>query len=164
MSDAVAVRPATRGDCALLVEMMRELAEFEQLLDIFQTTEQRLDDALFGERPCAEALIGEVHGAAAGYAVFFTTFSTFVAQPGIWLEDVYVRPDHRRAGVATALLSAVAARVLERGEGRLEFSALDWNERALDFYDGLGAEVLGDWLMLRMTGEPLRRLAAGASA
>ncbi len=164
MSGAVVVRPATGGDAALLVEMMRELAEFEQLLDIFQTTEQRLQDALFGPRVAAEGLIGEVDGEVAGYAVFFTTFSTFVAQPGIWLEDVYVRPALRGSGVGTALLSAVASRVLELGEGRLEFSALDWNERALRFYDGLGAEVLGDWLMLRMTGEPLRRLAAGASA
>ncbi len=164
MSGAVGVRPAVAGDAALLVEMMRELAEFEHLLEIFQTTEQRLDDALFGPRAVAAALIGEVDGQAAGYAVFFTTFSTFVAQPGIWLEDVYVRPALRGSGVGTALLSAVAARVLELGEGRLEFSALDWNERALRFYDGLGAEVLGDWLMLRMTGEPLRRLAAGPSA
>lgn len=145
-----------------MLEMFRELAEFEHLEDQLLATEELILAALFGERPAAEALIAESEGEPAGYAVFFPTFSTFLAIQGIWLEDIYVRPVHRRAGVGGALLAAVAARLVERGGRRLEWSALDWNERALSFYAGIGAQRMDEWVTHRLIGEPLERLAARA--
>jgi GNAT superfamily N-acetyltransferase len=156
------IRAAQPGDIPVLLDMFRELAVFEHLEDLLEADEEKLTAALFGERPAAEALIAEAGGGVAGYAVFFPTFSTFLAIQGIWLEDIYVRPDHRRAGVGGALLAAVAASLLERGGKRLEWSALDWNERALTFYAGLGAQQMNEWVTHRLLGEPLERLAARA--
>jgi GNAT superfamily N-acetyltransferase len=156
------IRAARPEDAGLLLEMFRELAEFEHLEDQLLATEELILAALFGERPAAEALIAESEGEPAGYAVFFPTFSTFLAIQGIWLEDIYVRPAHRRAGVGGALLAAVAARLVERGGRRLEWSALDWNERALSFYAGIGAQRMDEWVTHRLIGEPLERLAARA--
>ena len=156
------IRAARPGDIPLLLEMFRELAEFEHLEDLLEADEAKLTAALFSERPSAEALIAHSGGEAAGYAVFFPTFSTFLAIQGIWLEDIYVRPDHRRAGVGGALLAAVASRLLQRGGRRLEWSALDWNERALTFYAGVGAQQMNEWVTHRLIGEPLERLAARA--
>lgn len=153
------IRPARPEDVPLLLELFAELAEYERLADQLQATPQRLQRALFGPRPAAQALIAQVGEQVAGYALYFQTFSTFLALPGIWLEDLYVRPAHRRAGVGRALLSAVAAVVRERGGERLEWSALDWNELALGFYRGLGAQQMSGWLTHRLVGEDLRRLA-----
>ncbi len=159
----IQVRAAREHDVPVLLEMFRELAEFEHLEDQLQVTEGRLAAALFGERPAAEALIAESAGQVAGYAVYFPTFSTFLAIQGIWLEDIYVRPDSRRAGVGGALLAAVAAVLLERGGQRLEWSALDWNERALSFYSSIGAQTMDEWITHRLIGEPLQALAARAT-
>ncbi|HTW43342.1 MAG TPA: GNAT family N-acetyltransferase [Solirubrobacteraceae bacterium] len=160
----VVVRAAGPADVPLLLALFAELAEYEHLTHELHATAELLAPALFGERPVAEALIGEHDGAVAGYALFFPTFSSFIAKPGIWLEDLFVRPAHRRAGVGRALLAAVAARVHERGGGRLEWAALDWNELALGFYRSLGADTLDEWITHRLIGAPLARLAGEAAA
>ncbi len=160
MSPAPAIRDARPEDVPVLLEMFRELAAYEKLEDKLVADEERVRRALFGERPAAEAMIAEHDGEPAGYAVYFQTFSTFLSIPGIWLEDIFVRPAHRKAGIGRALLAEVAARLRERGGERLEWSALDWNELALGFYRGLGAERMDTWLTHRLTGEALARLAA----
>jgi GNAT superfamily N-acetyltransferase len=155
---ATLVRAATARDVPRLLELFGALADYEHLRDELHATEPQLRDALFGERPAAEALIAERSGEAVGYALFFPTFSTFLARSGIWLEDLFVLPEQRGAGVGRALLAAVAARV---GEGaRLEWAALDWNELALGFYRGIGARTMDEWTSLRLDGEALARLAA----
>jgi GNAT superfamily N-acetyltransferase len=163
-----AVTPIVRGvqpsDITTLLEMFSELAEYERLTHIMRATEERLHEALFGAHPAAEALLAERGGEAAGYAVFFTTFSSFLALPGIWLEDLFVRPSHRRAGVGSALLAAVAAVTRERGGERLEWAALDWNELALGFYRSLGAHTMDEWITHRLEGEALARLAREGGA
>ncbi len=162
MSDAT-IRRAIAADAGAIAAMIHELAEFEKLLDVYEASEERLVATLFGERPAAASLVAELDGEIVGYAIFFTTFSTFLALPGIWLEDIYVRPAARRSGVGGELFAAVAREVVAIGGGRMEWSALDWNERALAFYSQLGAELLDDWLMLRLSGEQLLQVA-GASA
>jgi GNAT superfamily N-acetyltransferase len=144
----------------LLLALLRELAEYERLQDQLQATEELLERALFSERPAAEALLAERRGAPVGYALFYPTFSTFLAIQGVWLEDLFVRPQHRKSGAGRALLAAVAARARERGAERLEWSALDWNELALGFYRGLGAQRMDQWVTHRLVGDELRSLAA----
>ena len=139
--------------------MIGELAAYEHLEHELRATEEQLGEALFSERPAAEALIAEVGSEAAGYALFFPTFSSFLAVQGVWLEDLFVRPLHRNAGVGRALLSAVAACVRERGGERLEWAALDWNELALGFYRRLGARPMGEWITHCLPGDALARLA-----
>jgi GNAT superfamily N-acetyltransferase len=141
--------------------MFAELAEFEELTHELRATEKQLSEALFGPHPAAEALIAEHRDfrVAIGYALYFPTFSSFLASTGIWLEDLFVRPAHRRAGVGRALLAAVAARLRERGGARLEWAALDWNEPALSFYSVLGARTMPEWITHRLVGEDLDRLA-----
>jgi GNAT superfamily N-acetyltransferase len=158
-----AIRAAEPADLALLIAMFSELADYEHLSAMMVADEGSLGRALFGERPAAEALIAEVDGEAAGYAVFFPTFSTFRSNQGIWLEDLFVRPAHRRGGVGRALLSAVATRLRERGGERLEWSALTWNELALGFYRGIGAKRMDEWVTHRLIGEDLKRLADEAA-
>jgi GNAT superfamily N-acetyltransferase len=158
----VSVREATPADVALLLSMIRELAEYERLSDLVETTEELLDRALFGDPPAAEALIAELDSEPVGYAIFFSTFSTFLAIQGLWLEDLYVRPERRKTGAGKALLAAVAAKLRERGGRRLEWAALDWNELALGFYRGLGARAQSEWITHRLVGEDLDRLAAQA--
>jgi len=157
------VRPARPADVPLLLALFRELAEYEHLEHELCGTEELLSEALFGERPAAEALIAERGPEVAGYALFFTTFSSFLAIQGIWLEDLFVRPAHRRAGVGKALLGAVAARASEHGGERLEWAALRWNELALGFYRNIGAETMDGWITHRLVGERLRRLAGGTA-
>jgi len=139
-----------------------ELAEYERLADQVRATDDLLARALFGDPPAAEALIAECDGEPAGYALFFSTFSTFLAIQGVWLEDLFVRPSFRRHGVGRLLLAAVAARTRERGGERLEWSALDWNELALDFYRGLGAGRMDEWITHRLVGDKLEELAQQA--
>ncbi len=160
---ALRIRPAEQQDVPLLLELLGELAEYERLADQLQATSALMHEALFGERPAAEALIAELDGSPAGYALFFQTFSTFLAVPGVWLEDLFVRPACRRHGVGRALLAAVAARARERG-GRMEWSALDWNELALDFYASLGAQQMKEWVTHRLVGGELAALALEAGA
>ncbi len=162
MSAPVAIRDATPADSGLLLAMIGELAAYEKLTDQVRATEELLDRALFGSPPAAEALIAERDGEPIGYALYFPTFSTFLAIQGIWLEDVYVRPAHRGSGAGRALLAAVAAKLRERGGERLEWSALDWNEPALGFYRSLGARTQGEWITHRLIGEDLARLAGEA--
>ncbi len=153
------VRAAAPGDVALLLGLFRELAEYEHLEHELRATEERLHEALFGDKPAAEALIADRGSEVAGYALFFPTFSSFLATEGVWLEDLFVRPAYRGAGVGRALLAAVAARVRERGGERLEWAALDWNELALGFYRRVGASTMSEWITHRLVGEELERLA-----
>jgi GNAT superfamily N-acetyltransferase len=155
----VVIRLARAQDTALLLDLIAELAEYERLAHLLRADERMLQHTLFGERPFAEALIAERDGAPAGYAIFFTTFSSFLASPGVWLEDLFVRPAHRRFGIGRALLAAVAARTRELGGARLEWAALDWNELALGFYRGLGASTMNEWVSHRLDGDALDRLA-----
>ncbi len=160
----ITVRAARPEDVPLLLELCTELAEYEQLGHEMRATEELMERALFGAQPAAEALIAERGGDVAGYALFFPTFSTFLAIQGVWLEDLFVRPAHRRGGAGRALLAAVAARTRERGGERLEWAALDWNELALGFYRSLGAQTREQWITHKLSGEPLQQLAGEAGA
>lgn len=156
---AASIRPASRGDVDTVYELIVALAEYERLRDQVKGTRELLETALFGPRPHAEALIAEVDAEPVGFALFFQTFSTFLCRPGMWLEDLFVVPEHRRAGIGRLLLSRVAAIALQRRCARLEWTALRWNEPALRFYAALGAETLSEWETLRLEGERLRVLA-----
>jgi GNAT superfamily N-acetyltransferase len=158
------VRAAAAEDVPLLLELFWELAEYEHLEEEMRATDDSLRDALFGQRPAAEALIAERGSQVAGYALFFPTFSSFLAARGVWLEDLFVRPPHRGAGVGRALLAAVAARVCAEGGQRLEWAALDWNELALGFYRRIGAQTMGEWITHRLVGEELAQLAGESTA
>jgi GNAT superfamily N-acetyltransferase len=155
----VRITPAESGDTAVILSMIRELAEFERLLDQVTASEDELRAALFGERRYAEVLIARIGEEVAGFALFFHNFSTFLAKPGLYLEDLYVRPRFRGQGLGAALLKHLARLAVERKCGRLEWSVLDWNQRAIDFYKSLGAVPLSEWTMYRVTGEALNRLA-----
>jgi GNAT superfamily N-acetyltransferase len=154
-----AIRTARPADVPRLLELFAALAEYEQLTDELRADEQGLGESLFGERPAASALLAERDGETVGYALFFETFSSFRVSRGIWLEDLFVLPAHRKAGVGRALLAAVAARV-PGADGRLEWAALDWNELALGFYRGIGAKPMDEWTSLRLDGDALARLVA----
>jgi GNAT superfamily N-acetyltransferase len=155
------IRAGTTADVPALLELFGALADYEQLRDELHATEQQITDALFGERPAAAALIAERGGEPVGYALFFPTFSSFLATRGIWLEDLFVLPEHRGVGAGRALLASVAAQVSDAG-GRLEWAALDWNELALGFYRGIGARLMDEWTSLRLDGEALAQLAREA--
>ncbi len=156
------LRPAAPADVPAIVGLITELAEFEQLTHLLQVTPQTLHPHLFGERPVVEAVVAEVAGCVVGFALFFTNFSTFLAKPGLYLEDLYVQPAHRSAGIGKALLEHLGALAVERGHGRFEWSVLDWNENAIRFYERMGATVMPDWRICRVTGEALQRFARGA--
>ena len=159
MSTAVALRPATPADVELIHSLIVELATYERAPEQVTGTPQLLREALFGAKPSAEAMIAELDGEPAGFALFHGTFSTWECRPGIWLEDLYVRPRHRRAGIGAMLVRAVARVAVERGCARLEWNVLDWNEPALDFYARLGAQRLDDWELHRLDADALRRVA-----
>src|SRR5438128_9915550 len=156
---AIAIRDAEPADVPLLLKLFGELADYEHLRDELRATPEQLQSALFGEHPLAETLIAEHAGEPAGYALFFPTFSSFLAREGSWLEDLFVRPAHRGAGVGRALLAAVAARVHERGGARLGWAALDWNELALGFFARLGGGRTRGGMAQRPGGEELAALA-----
>lgn len=161
MSNApLAIRPARAGDETGLLALITELARFESLEHELLADEILLAQQLFCERPVAEALVAERDERIVGYAIFFTTFSTFLARSGIWLEDLFVTQSERGRGTGKALLAAVAGVAQERGAGRFEWSVLDWNRRAISFYQGLGATLLPDWRICRVTGTALSELAA----
>lgn len=153
------IRPALEGDVGALMALIRELAEYEKLTHQVTATEESMRRALFSGSPAAEALVAEFRGETAGYAVFFTTFSTFLGRPGIYLEDIYVRPNVRRNGIGRALFARVAGIACERACGRLEWSVLKWNTPAIEFYRGLGAMELDGWTMFRLTGDTLQKAA-----
>ena len=152
--------PAVEADLPLVHRFIRELAEYERLLDAVTATEEKLRRTLFGPRPCAEVVLAYDGDEPLGFALFFPNYSTFLAQPGIYLEDLYVRPEARGKGVGRALLVHLARLAVERGCGRLEWAVLDWNETAIRFYKGLEARPMDEWITFRLTGEPLARLAA----
>lgn len=153
------VRPATPDDVATILRFVHELAAFERESDKVVATAPLLHEALFGPRPVAEAVIAEIDGAAVGMALFFHNFSTWTGRRGLYLEDLYVTPAARRSGVGRALLRYLAALAVERGCGRFEWSVLDWNEQAIEFYWQLGAEAMDGWTVYRVTGDALERLA-----
>lgn len=156
------IRPAQPQDVPALLELIRGLAEYEHLTHLFQCTEERLHEALFGATPSAEALLACCRdgAAAAGFALFFHNYSTFLGRRGLYLEDIYVRPEFRGRGCGRALLVRLARLAQARGCGRFEWTVLDWNVSAQRFYEGLGAQVLPDWRIVRVTGDALDRLAA----
>jgi GNAT superfamily N-acetyltransferase len=161
LSSPVRIRAAGPGDVELIFSLIVELATYERAPEQVTGSVKLLSDALFGPHPAAEALIAEIAGEPAGFALFHGTFSTWECRPGIWLEDLYVRESSRRSGVGGALLSRVAAVALERGCARLEWTALTWNAPALDFYEKLGAERMHEWQTHRLEGETLKRAARG---
>lgn len=155
----IEIRAATEADVPLLFDLILELAAYEKMADEVAGDAEVLRHSLF-EQKAAEALLLETaDGEAVGYAIFFTTFSTFECRSGIWLEDVYVRPEHRRGGIGRLLMEHLAKLALDRGHVRLDWVALEWNEPALNFYAGLGARRLDDWKMLRLERDGIRKLA-----
>lgn len=154
------LRAAEPRDVNAIVGLIRELAEFEKLAHLLQVTPETLHPHLFGERPVVEAQVAQLDGEVVGFALFFTNFSTFLSKPGLYLEDLYVRPALRGRGIGEALLSRLAAIAVERGYGRFEWSVLDWNSNAIRFYEKMGATVLPDWRICRITGEALQRFGA----
>ncbi|HET9185690.1 MAG TPA: GNAT family N-acetyltransferase [Solirubrobacterales bacterium] len=155
------IRPVAESDVEALFALIRELASYEKLADQVAGDAEVLRRTLFEER-AAEALLIEREGEAIGYAIFYVTFSSFECRSGIWLEDVYVRPEHRRGGVGRLVMEHLARLAQERGHVRLEWCALEWNEPALRFYDTIGARRLDDWRMLRLERDGIDRLARGA--
>lgn len=160
----VRLRPATPADLPLILHYIRALADYERLSDQVVADAALLGAHLFGERPAAEVLLAECDGAPAGFALYFTSFSTFLGRPGIYLEDLWVEPRWRRRGVARSLLVALARLALARGCGRFEWSVLDWNEPAIRFYRALGAVGMDEWTVQRVSGAALERLAGGEIA
>jgi GNAT superfamily N-acetyltransferase len=153
------IRPATEDDVPLILSLIRELAEYECLSHEVVATEGILRESLFGERRGAEVLIASYKGAPAGFALFFHSFSTFLGRPGIYLEDLYVKPEFRGRGIGRALLTQLARLAKERECGRLEWSVLDWNEPAIKLYKSIGAVPMDEWTVYRVTGDALETLA-----
>ena len=160
MSDALRIRPAVAADAALILSLIRELADYEHMLEQVTATEAGIRATLFSAKPAAECVIAEQDGKPAGFALFFHNYSTFLGQPGLYLEDLYVKPELRSRGIGRKLLAHLARLALERGCGRFEWSVLDWNEPAIRFYKGLGAKMMDAWRINRLTGEALEKLAA----
>jgi len=157
--EKIRIVPATERDVPQILELIKGLAEYERLSHVVQADEDRLRRTLFGDRPAAEVwmayLLGDAGEECAGFALFFTNYSTFLGKPGLYLEDVFVKPHLRRKGIGMALLKKLAAIARERDYGRMEWSVLDWNEPAINFYKKLGAVPLEEWTMFRLTGESL---------
>jgi GNAT superfamily N-acetyltransferase len=154
------IRAAEHADCATILEFIVALAEYERLRHEVTATVADLERTLFGERPGAEVVIAEWRGEAAGFALFFPSYSTFLARPGIYLEDLFVHPHLRGHGIGLSLLRHLARLAVERGCGRLDWSVLTWNEPAIRFYERIGARAMRDWTQYRLDGERLRALAA----
>ena len=153
------LRAAEPSDVPAIVGLIHELAEFEKLSHLCQASAESLTPHLFGDKPVVECIVGEVDGQVVAFALFFTNFSTFLAKPGLYLEDLYVQPAQRGTGLGKALLEHLGRLAAERGCGRFEWSVLDWNADAIAFYEGLGATVMPDWRICRISGERLRRFA-----
>lgn len=158
MSD-YALRDAAPADVPEVLRLIRALAVYEKLEHMMAGTPEQLHESLFGPRPACQAVIAERGGRAVGFALFFTTFSTFLCKPGLYLEDLFVEPEHRGAGIGKALLRHLARLAVERGCGRFEWRVLDWNEPSIRFYRSLGAAILPEWHLVRMTGAEMRVLA-----
>jgi GNAT superfamily N-acetyltransferase len=156
----LSIRPATSADLPLIAQFIRDLADYEKLAHEVRFDEAVMGEKLFGTRPYAEVIIGEIDGAPQGFALFFHNFSTFEGKPGVYLEDLFVRPEARGAGLGKALLKKLAAIAVERDCARLEWSVLDWNEPAIQFYKALGAKPMDEWTIYRVDGTALAKLAA----
>lgn len=156
----LSIRPATPVDLPLIAQFIRDLAEYEKLAHEVRFDEVTLGEKLFGPRPYAEVIIGELDGAPQGFALFFHNFSTFEGKPGIYLEDLFVRPEARGSGLGKALLSHLAGLCVARDCARLEWSVLDWNSPAIGFYHGLGARLMDEWTVMRVDGDSLTQLAS----
>jgi GNAT superfamily N-acetyltransferase len=159
----LSIRPATAADVPLILDFVRGLAEYERMLDQVEADEERLRASLFpagGRAPDAHCVVGSVDGVPAGFALYFFNYSTFLARPGLYLEDLFVKPEFRGAGLGKALLLHLAALAHERGCGRMEWAVLDWNEPAIAFYESLGARRLHEWQLCRLDGAALGRLKA----
>lgn len=162
---AATIRAATPADTGAIFALTYELAEFESLTHVFVATEDGLRDALFGARPSIEALVAEnEESIVVGYALFFHNYSSFAGKRGLYLEDVYVQPSQRGSGLGAAMLARLAALAVERQCGRFEWTVLDWNKQAIRFYEKLGAQVMPDWRVVRLTGDALEQLAATAGS
>src|SRR5688572_12620738 len=159
MTTEVRIEAATIHDVPLILTLVQALAEYERMSDEVLATEARLRDTLFGASPCAEAAIARVEREAVGFALWFFNYSTFLAQPGLYLEDLFVLPDWRGRGVGAALLRHLARVAIERDCGRMEWSVLNWNEPAVGFYKKIGARPMDEWTVYRLVGSDLRRFA-----
>jgi GNAT superfamily N-acetyltransferase len=155
------IRPAAPGDVDELLRLIGDLAEYEKLAHMAAGTPPMLHEALFGPRPSCEAIVAERGGRSVGFALYFTTFSTFLCKPGVYLEDLFVEPAHRGAGIGKALLRSLAAIAIERDCGRFEWRVLDWNEPSIRFYRSLGATLMPEWQLVRMTRPEIAALAKG---
>jgi GNAT superfamily N-acetyltransferase len=153
------IRPATPADVPIILELIRDLATYERAPSEVTATEEQLLQVLFGEKPVAEVLLASEGEAPVGFAVFFYNFSTWLGRPGLYLEDLFIRPEHRGKGYGRALLVDLAKIARDRSCGRMEWAVLDWNEPAIEFYKKLGARPLDDWKIFRLTGEGIARLA-----
>jgi len=163
-SETISIRVADETDLPIILEFIEGLAEYEKLRGACIATEEKLRNTLFADPPAAEVLIARIGGKPMGFALFFHNYSTFLAQRGLFLEDLFVKPDARGRGVGDALLSALARIALERDCGRLEWSVLDWNDLAIGFYKRIGAQPMDEWTTYRMTGPALRDLASRSPA
>jgi GNAT superfamily N-acetyltransferase len=159
VSGAFTLRPAAPADCADIARLVKALAEYEKLADHARASAQDFHRALFGETPCAQAAVALVDGATVGFALWFYNFSTFAGRAGLYVEDVFVEPAHRGAGIGRAFFRAMAAHAVEQGCARMEWSVLDWNAPAIAFYRALGAEPMDEWTVQRLSGDTLHRLA-----
>ena len=155
----LSIRAATADDVPLIRQLIAELADYERLADAMVATDDGLRAQLFGPDPAAEVLIGEVDGEPAGFALFFHNYSTFLGRPGIYLEDLFVKPAFRGKGLGKALLAGLAKLAVERGCGRVEWSVLNWNQPSIDFYRSLGAVAMTEWTVFRLSGPALQRVA-----
>lgn len=157
------IRPARVADVPVILELIRDLATYERAPDDVTATEEQLVDVLFGDRPVAEVLLAFEAGSPVGFAVFFRNFSTWLGRPGLYLEDLFVKPKKRGKGYGRALLIYLAKIALERGCGRMEWAVLDWNEPAIKFYHALGAKPMDEWTVFRLTRDGMARLAQSES-
>ena len=154
------IRPATQNDLKTIVSLIQNLAQYEKLTHQVTGKPEDLEKHLFGDRPYAEALLAEWSGEAVGFALFFYNYSTFLMKPGLYLEDLFVKPNYRRRGIGKGLMLTLAQEAVARGCGRFEWSVLDWNEPAIRFYNSLGADMLPDWRICRLTGQALQHLGS----
>jgi GNAT superfamily N-acetyltransferase len=157
------IRPATPADVPTIIQLIRALSDYEKLSDQVVIHETQLHEHLFGARPYAEVLLAEEEGRVVGYALFFHTYSTFLGRPSLYLEDLFILPEHRGRGHGKGMLARLAKLAVERGCGRFEWMVLDWNTPAIQFYESLGAALAPEWKLCRMTGDALRRFASTAS-
>ena len=153
------IRAARKGDAGVIMELIRDLAAYEKLAHEVVATEKDIDTQLFGPHPHAEALLAEYQGQPVGFALFFHNFSTFLGRPGLYLEDLFVKPEFRGRGFGKQLLATLARIAVERGCGRFEWAVLDWNTPAIRFYESLGAKIISEWKINRVTGNALHKLA-----